>query len=116
MAKVRGESTQPSPRRSRPAVTEEGREKQLIALAMDEAERQIREGTASSQIIAHFLKLGSIREQLERERLRQENELMAAKRQQIQDEKDMKVLYEEAIQAMKTYSACGSSEEEYEDD
>lgn len=118
MAKVKGEPSKVSTPKSRPAVTREGRENQMIVLAEDLAEQQLRDGTASSQIIYHYLKMGSMREQLERERLQKENELLRAKTEQIQAEKDMKVLYEEAIRAMKTYAGYGSSEEEddYEED
>lgn len=115
MAKVRGESSTSPSRKSRPAVTIEGRENQLIALAVDLAEQQLRDGTASSQIISHYLKMGSMREQLERERLKEENKLLRAKTEQIQDEKDMKSLYEDAIRAMKTYAGYGNIEEERED-
>ena len=65
MAKVKTESPKPTPKR-RTAMTPEGREGQMVALAVDLAERQLREGTASSQVITHFLKLGSERERLER--------------------------------------------------
>lgn len=117
MAKARGETTPITTRGSRPAVTEEGREKQIIALAMDAAEQQLRDGTASSQVITHFLKLGAVRARLELERLQLENELIRAKTEQIQSEKDMKVLYEEAIRAMKTYAGYGSEEEDdYDED
>ncbi len=117
MAKVRGEITPLTTRGSRPAVTEEGREKQIIALAMDAAEQQIRDGTASSQIITYFLKKGAMQDKLEIERLKLENELIRAKTEQIQSEKDMKVLYEEAIRAMKTYAGYGSEEEDdYDED
>jgi hypothetical protein len=54
----------------RPAMTEEGRESQMVSLAMDLAETQIVDGTASAQVITHYLKLGSSREKLEQERLR----------------------------------------------
>ena len=41
-------------RRGRPATTPEDREGQITAMAMDLIERQIRDGTASSQILSHF--------------------------------------------------------------
>lgn len=88
----------------RPATTVEGRENQIIALAIDEAERRIRSGTATSQELSHFLKLGSTRERLEQERLRQENDLLKAKIQALGDAADMKELYENAIHAMRGYT------------
>src|ERR1700761_5970128 len=87
-----------------PATTLESRENQVIAAAYDLAERQILEGKASSQVITHFLKLGSTREQLEKERLQQENLLTAAKIESLQSAKRMEELYNKALSAMKTYA------------
>ena len=91
----------------RPATTPEAREQQLIAEATNLAERQIREGSASSQVITHYLKLGSMREKLEQEKLRQENELLKAKIEALQSAKNVEQLYEKAIEAMKSYSGYG---------
>lgn len=103
--------------RRRPAFTPEGREGQMIALAVDLAEKQLMEGTASSQVITHYLKLGSTKANLEREKLALENELTKAKTEAIQSQKRMEELYADAIKAMKEYSGKGGSddEEEYED-
>jgi len=91
-------------RRRRPAITPEGRENQLISLAVDLAERQLSEGTASSQVLTHFLKLASTREKLEQERLQQENLLLSAKREQLASAKRIEELYENALNAMRAYS------------
>ena len=88
----------------RPATTLKGREDQLISLAVDLAERQIREGTASSQVITHFLKLGSTREQLEQTRIDSENGLLKAKIEQIDSGRRIEDMYSDAIKAMKSYS------------
>lgn len=96
------------PRRP-PATTVEARENQLINLAYDEAEKQIREGRASSQTLTHFLKLGTVREKLEREKLRQENLLLEARTDQIGDEKKMEELMSEAIRAMSQYKGVDDS-------
>jgi len=93
----------PLPRRAL-ARTPEARENQVIADAIDLAEKQIREGTASSQVITHFLKLGSTRERLEQVRLQREVELLTAKASQMADAKDIKELYQNAIDAFKVYS------------
>ena len=85
------------------------RENQLIAAAIDLAEEQIRKGTATSQVITHFLKLGTEREQLEKERLRNENKLLIAKVDQIADQKAMMQIYAEALEAMNKYA--GNSEQ-----
>lgn len=100
MAKTKGSD---SIRAIRPALTPEARENQMISLAVDLAERQLQEGTASSQVITHYLKLGSMRERLEREKLEEENKLLKARTEQIQSMKRVEELYEEAIKAMRNY-------------
>jgi hypothetical protein len=75
-------------RKRRPALTLEARENQIISLAMDRAEEQIRNGTASSQVITHFLKLGSYKEKLERQKLEEENKLLRAKTESIKISKE----------------------------
>jgi len=87
-----------------PAATVEQREQQLISQAVDLAERQIADGTASAQVITHFIKLGSTRERLEQERLRSENEMLRAKVEQLASQKNTELLYEEALNAMRAYS------------
>lgn len=97
-----------------PGTSLEARENQLILLATNLAEKQLREGTASSQVVAHYLKLGSSRERLEQERLRKENELAAAKTESYQSAKHSEELYQEALNAFRIYSGHGD-DEDYED-
>lgn len=85
-------------------TTDEGREHQLVSAAMDLAEKQIREGTASSQVLTHFLKAGSLRESLERKRLEQENLVLAAKVEAMGSAKRVEELYAQALDAMRTYA------------
>lgn len=87
----------------RPATTEEGRENQLVTLAIDLVEKQLLDGTASSQVITHYLKLGSTREKKEQERLDRENQLLLAKVEAIESGKRVEELYADALQAMKSY-------------
>lgn len=94
-----------------PALTPAGREAQMIAYAMDLAEKQLREGSASSQVITHFLKLGTENAKLERERLENENLLIRAKVDSIKSGKESLELYAAAIEAMRRYSARGSIDE-----
>ena len=108
MAKTKGSD---SIRAIRPALTPEARENQMISLAVDLAERQLQEGTASSQVITHYLKLGSTRERLEREKLEEENKLLKARTEQIQSMKRVEELYEEAIKAMRNYGGQGEQDE-----
>ena len=100
----------------RPATTPEGRENQLISLAADLAERQMQDGSASAQVITHFLKLGSSRERLEQERLQRENLLLAAKVDQMASSQRIEMLYAEALDAMRTYSGNGTAEYHEEDE
>jgi hypothetical protein len=93
-----------APKRRRPATTPEQRENQLIMMAADLAEQQMRDGTASSQIITHYLKLGSTREKLEQERLMMENELAKAKIEAMASAARMEDLYGKAIAAMRHYA------------
>ena len=97
------------PRRSRPALTPAARENQLIALAIDRAEQQLLDGTASSQVITHYLKLGSTKERLEREKLERENELLRAKAESIQSAQRIEELYKNALDAMRSYRGEGDS-------
>jgi len=76
----------------------------MVSLAHDLAERQIREGSASSQVITHFLKLGSSREKLEQQRLEHENELTRVKIEAIESQKRVEELYMKALDAMRMYS------------
>lgn len=95
----------------RPAMTPEARENQLIALAVDLAEKQLREGTASSQVIAHFLKLGSTKEKLEKEKLKKENDLMDAKTQNLKSADRAEEMYNEALKAFRGYSGQEETDE-----
>lgn len=111
MAKAKKTNTENSSRKIRPALTPEARENQMIALAVDLAERQLMEGTASSQVITHYLKLGSMRERLERERLEEENKLLKAKTEALQSSARIEALYEDAIKAMRNYAGYGEQDE-----
>lgn len=95
---------EPVARSGKPATSPEARESQLINLAYDLAEQQLRDGTASSQVISSFLKLGSSREELEQERIRHENELSRVKREAIESQKRSETMFEEAIAAFRSYS------------
>lgn len=90
--------------RRRPATTPEGRENEMVSLAYDLAEEQIRDGTASSQVISHFLKLGSTRERLEQQRIDYENKLTEVKIEAIKSQKRVEELFQEALDAMRSYS------------
>lgn len=102
--------------RVRPALTPEARENQLISLAIDRAEQQLLDGTATSQVIVHFLKLGSSKDRLEKEKLETENQLLRKKISKIDSEERIDELYREAIKAMQTYSGHPSTPDEEDSD
>ena len=112
MAKVKAPISNPKPK-LRPALNPDARENQMIALAMDLVEQRLRDGTASSQETTHFLKLASPKNKLEQERLELENKLVAAKTKALANAEEIKVLYEEALKAMRKYGGHGD-EDEYE--
>lgn len=101
--------------KSSPRQTPEGQESLLINLAMSLAEKKLKNGTASSQLITHFLKLATLRYQLENDKLRSDLEVANAKIRQIDSQEEIKKLYEDAISAMKTYSGMQMEEEHYDE-
>ena len=86
------------------AMNPEARENQLISLAVNLAEKQLREGTASSQVITHYLKLGSTKERMEKEMMAEQIKLLTAKTEALQSAKHVEELYTEAIAAFKRYN------------
>lgn len=104
--------TDPPKLRRPPATTPEARENQMISLAVDLAEKQLSEGTASSQVIHHYLKLGSTKERIEKEILHHQKELIKAKTEAIQSAKKVEELYKNALDAMRSYSGGGYPDED----
>lgn len=99
-------------RRIAPATTPEGRENQLISMAYDLAEEQIRNGTVSSGVLAQLIRAGAVHEMLEKERIKAELELTKAKVEALESAKHVEELYANAIQAMKSYNGLESPEPE----
>ena len=110
MAKVKSSTPHGSPKQRRPALTPEARENQLISLAIDLVEQRLIDGTASSQETTHFLKLASTKAKIEKEILLEQKKLIAAKTESLESSKEMRGLYEEALNAMKRYSGGGSDD------
>lgn len=106
-------------RKTIPSRSPEARENELIALAYEEAEKRLRSGTASSQIITTLLNMASSKAQLEMEKIRSDLRVAEAKIRQIDDQESSKELYEEAIKAFRNYNGYDSEEdlddEDYED-
>ena len=109
MKKAKAVTSSESSRKMRPALSPEARENQLVSLAVDLAEQQLRDGTASSQVITHYLKLGSTKERIEKEILEKQKELIEAKTQSLQSAQRIEELYKNALDAMRNYSGQGSS-------
>lgn len=104
-----------APGRLRPGLSPESNENQCISLAMDIAKQKLLDGTASNSMILHFLKLGTTREQLERERLEVQMELDKAKKEALESQSKVEQLYAEAMKAMQLYSGYSSNNEETSD-
>lgn len=101
-------------KRRPPAKDLESRENQMISYAVDLAEKQLREGTASAQVISHYLKLGTTTHQLEKEKLREENKLLKARTEQIANMAKMEEMYSAALKAMTSYQGT-PTEDDYDD-
>lgn len=95
-----------------PARTPEAREAQLASLAYDVVEERIRKGTASSQELVHFLKVGSTLQKQELQKLKQETLLVTAKVKDLENAEEMKKLYQDAMDAMRGYAGHSSGEED----
>ncbi len=108
MAKAKQVEPEPTRNIRRKALSPDARENQLIALAMDTAEERMLNGTASSQEIVHFLRLGSSLARLQKEEIRERIELDKSKVKAIESADEYKKLYEEAIQAMKSYGSANT--------
>lgn len=98
------------------ALTPEAREEQLVNLAVNLAEKQLREGTASSQVITHYLKLASTKEKLEKRYLEEKVNLAKAKTDSIHDARHIEELYTNAINAMRRYGASFNRDDDIEED
>ena len=108
--KTKGKVVEGSMKRQTPAVTPEGREDQMIAYAINLAEEQLRNGTASSQVITHYLKLGSMRERMEKKKLQEEIKLLEAKTEAIKADREKNELYSQVIEAIRTYTPHSAEE------
>ena len=102
---------------TRPATTPDARENQLISAAVDLASKQLADGSASAQVITHYLKLGSSRERLEQERLSMEVELLEAKKESMASTVRTEALMKNALHAFRSYSGqepVGDEDYEYD--
>lgn len=95
-----------------PARTPEAKENQMISLAFSLAEKKLKDGSASSQLITHFLKLATIREQLENEKLLSDLEVAKAKIKRMESQTTGEELYNRALKAFCKYSGSDFEEED----
>lgn len=107
MAKVKVTSSSSTPKKMRPPLTPEAEENQMVSLAVDLARKQLQEGTASSQVIVHYLKLGTTLAKLEVEKQKADLELTKAKAKSIENSGTSEKIYEEALKAFRGYSGQG---------
>lgn len=103
MAKVEKPTKPVQNIRRRPGMSPEARENQLISLAVNLAEQQLMDGTASAQVITHYLKLATTRERIEKEILERQRDLIQAKTESLKEAKRFDQLLEDAMDAMKRY-------------
>lgn len=104
-------------RKRAPAFEPVDREAQLINLAMNRAEEQLQAGTASSQVITHFLRLATEKTKLERDKIAAEVALANAKVEAIRAQQTSEQMYQEALEAFRSYGSTAdfnSCEDEYE--
>lgn len=116
MPRTRKVSSEEEFRKTRPATSSEARETYLTNLALDLAEQQLRDGTAKSQVITHFLKLATEREKTERELLLLQKELVKAKTDALEAAARNEEMFKEAIKAMGVYSGETDEDGEYNED
>ena len=112
MAKAKSTSSPGNQRPRRPAISPEARMNQLVSLAVDCAEQQLRDGTASSQVITHFLKYATREKELEMQILEKQKDLIVAKTEQIHDQKRTDEMFREAIDAIKGYQGRSGPNED----
>lgn len=108
--RIDGEKRLPPPR------TEEEAEKRAVGLATNLALKRLQDGTASSQIIVHYLKIGSLKEQAELEKTMTEIELLKAKKKAVESGEEQEKKYQEVIKAIASYSGKDDEWEVVDDD
>ena len=102
-------------RKFKPATSIKERQDQMISLAVDLAEEKLRNGTASSQIITHYLELATTKERLKEEMMEEQKKLITAKIGAVESHKEVEKLYSEALNAMREYSGNFGKGSDYDD-
>lgn len=113
MPKAKASGFSASQKPLRPPVSLEAQENLMISLAVQCAEKQLRDGTASSQVITHYLKLGSSKDRIEKEILEKQKELIEAKTKTLNSNNEAKELYNQALVAFRKYSGANDGDDEF---
>ena len=107
-------STERSVPSAPPARNLENRENQLIEKAYNLAEERLDNKTASAQEIVHFLKMGTAKAQLEKQKLEAETKLLESKKEAVESSKQSEKAYQEVMAAIRSYSGNPIEEDGYE--
>lgn len=113
MPKDKSTESPRAPERLRPSLSRESDENQCISLSIDAAKKMLIEGNAPTSVILHFLKLATTREELDRETIRLNQELMVAKKEALESQARTEQLFADAMKAMQRYSGNDVEEEEF---
>lgn len=100
-----------------PPVTIEDAEDQLVSLAFGLAKQRLQDGSASNQLIAEILRMGTAKEKLQKEKLRKENELLRAKTESLKSQKTTEEFYSRVLNSLHSYGPqyyTTDEDEEYE--
>lgn len=95
-----------------PAASAEERENMLISLAYNLVEKRLLDGSASSQEVVTILRMGTMRERLERDNLSKKNELLTAQTEVARSQKNAEAAAERAIEAIMRYRGGSSVDED----
>lgn len=112
MAKKQGGSKHDNTDLMRPGLTPESRENQMISLAVNQAEKQLREGTASPSVLVHYLKLGTTKMQLEKDILLEQRKLIQAKTKAAESAVSMEAALNDAMNALKKYQGTAVNDDD----
>lgn len=115
MAKVKAANSSTISTKTRPALTPEAEENEMISLAMSLVKQRLMDGTASSQETTHFLKQATAKAKYETELIKAQTAMAIAKKEALESQKRSEAKFEEAIKAFKMYSGNGGEEEVYDD-
>lgn len=89
------------------------RERENMFLATELAAKQLRDGTAKAQVVTHYLRMSSPREDIERRMMEAKIALLEGQLAACQNDMATQALIIEALESLREYR--GSGEVQYED-